>query len=905
MPQNIIFDQYSRYKACSDLLHLAGFVEGNSVLDVGSGPECLFGQFMADARMTYVDPLILSGSGLGRITGNIFDGELDGQSFNCVSAVDVLEHVPPEHRQAFMERMSSLGTNTLILGFPTSDSSDAFETDRAINDQYRAGFGLDYPWLEEHYRFGLPSLTETVEQLNHLGWHCQSVGHGHAPWLRDLLSFVVCAWDIPSLKNLVLEISEKFNSELYSYDFRPPCYRQFVIASRSPLPSINLADSSSKSVDEEKVFRALMEDAYRKYFPVSIRQMAASKDAVAERDAEILQLNGKIQEVSDWATDLNAVLAGRDAEILQLHVKVKEMSDKATDLNAVLAGRDAEILQLHVKVKEMSDKATDLNAVLADRDVEILQLNVKIQDLSESSKLLEEQVQNMPIADLNSNHADQIDSLNQVLAWQDVTSAKLSQKIEDQERALADKHAELMKMSDWAYGMMQELKYRNTALHVKLINKAANVKSTILERLANSILGDMVRYMRNIRRCRSDMVSLDTVRQALAGRDGHLIITFPIIDWDFRWQRPQQIVTRLRDRGNCVLYLAMSLTPLRRRFRSTKEAGTLLGFNELSHHIQQVWLHSACQINIYTDPLEGDDLLNISLGLEFLLQELKPNSIDYLIQFPGWWPVAKKLKELFGGRVVFDCMDDHAGFSTNTAQALETEQDLIRRADLVIVSSAILEDRCRMLNCNISHTKNGTEFEHFADPQKNGLLDHLADRPIIGYYGAISDWFDMEIVAYCAWQRPKWHFVLIGATTGANLDPVAGMSNVHFLGEKPYQALPGYLAYFDVCTIPFKLIPLTLATNPVKFYEYLSAGKPVVSVALPELLPYGDDCYIASDTPDFLVQVEKALAERNDHEKVLRRLQLARENSWDARVEIILASLTRCKPIPAEKTKAA
>ena len=90
---------------------------------------------MTDATMNYVDPLIQIGSGLRRIKGDIFSKELDDCSFDCVSAVDVLEHIPLDHRQAFLERFSSLGKNTLILGFPTSDSTDAQETDKAIDDQ--------------------------------------------------------------------------------------------------------------------------------------------------------------------------------------------------------------------------------------------------------------------------------------------------------------------------------------------------------------------------------------------------------------------------------------------------------------------------------------------------------------------------------------------------------------------------------------------------------------------------------------------------------------------------------------------------------------------------------------------------------------------------------------------------
>jgi O-antigen biosynthesis protein len=129
------------------------------------------------------------------------------------------------------------------------------------------------------------------------------------------------------------------------------------------------------------------------------------------------------------------------------------------------------------------------------------------------------------------------------------------------------------------------------------------------------------------------------------------------------------------------------------------------------------------------------------------------------------------------------------------------------------------------INQNTIQVKNGTEFEHFNQAVKNGKLSYLADKPIIGYYGAISDWFDIDMVEYCATQLPEYNFVMIGSTFGCDISRVETIPNIHFLGEIPYKELPGYYAYFDVCLIPFQIIPLTLATNPVKFYEYLSAGK--------------------------------------------------------------------------------
>jgi ubiquinone/menaquinone biosynthesis C-methylase UbiE/glycosyltransferase involved in cell wall biosynthesis len=482
-------------------------------------------------------------------------------------------------------------------------------------------------------------------------------------------------------------------------------------------------------------------------------------------------------------------------------------------------------------------------------------------------------------------------SLNQKIEEVSVLSILQHEKNTSLVQELNDKQVELMKMSDWAQSMALELNRRNVS-SVSNVGKTAIRRAGALarKRLAQSFLGDMVRHVRDSLRFREKQIPLEVIRQSVLDNHGRLIITFPIITWDFRWQRPQHIVSRLRDRGFSVLYVAMSLSPLGRRIRNNKDAVAQLAFNELAPHVNQIWLNSSEQLNIYTDPIEGDDLFNISIGLEAIISELRPKSIVYLVQFPGWGRIAQDLQKKLGGKVVFDCMDDHGGFSTNTEQALKTEEVLMENADLVITSSNLLEERVKLINPNTIQVKNGTEFDHFKNPIRNRQLDHLSDRPIIGYYGAISDWFDMSIVAHCALQRPDWNFVLIGATFGADLQPVAGLKNIHLLGEKPYKDLPGYLAYFDVCTIPFKIIPLTLATNPVKFYEYLSAGKPVVSVDLPELLAYKEDCYLACSPDEFLAQLERAYDERKDEKLIECRLKLASENSWDARVSAILES---------------
>jgi hypothetical protein len=98
----------------------------------------------------------------------------------------------------------------------------------------------------------------------------------------------------------------------------------------------------------------------------------------------------------------------------------------------------------------------------------------------------------------------------------------------------------------------------------------------------------------------------------------------------------------------------------------------------------------------------------------------------------------------------------------------------------------------------------------------------------------------------------------------------------------PYKDLPGYLYYFDVCIIPFRVVPLTMATNPVKFYEYISSGKPVVSVRLPEMEQYAEICYLYEGDAEFEKGIMAALNEK-DEAMVAKRIEVARNSSWDHR----------------------
>lgn len=481
--------------------------------------------------------------------------------------------------------------------------------------------------------------------------------------------------------------------------------------------------------------------------------------------------------------------------------------------------------------------------------------------------------------------------------------------------------SKLMEISDWSVSI-QKKDLENQRINQKLLSKdlenqqiIQNIqkeldqfnedfkkfeKNFILKLLKRIIfrkksfkeftLAKINQFFNNIRKKKSTISPSKLLPSEKNGQK-NLIIVFPIIPWDFRWQRPQQIMSRLSENGYTILNISMDFYPKGKKIKDVKEAQDILKYNELSHNCFEVILSSFNKLNIYKDKIKNEDLNNMILGLNAAIQKIKPDSIYYFIQFPAWWPIVDNLEKIHKGNILFDCMDEHSGFSNNSTTSLNNENTLIKKSDLVIASSDILKEKCSKINRHTKIIRNGSDFYHFNNPKKNGKLEKLQSKPIIGYYGAISDWFDSSIIEFCAKRKPNWNFVLIGSTLGANLKKLNSLKNVHLLGEINYKDLPGYFAYFDVCTIPFKLVPLTMATNPVKFYEYICSGKPVVSVNLPELIQYKKYCYLSNSKKIFLKNLELAYEQCDDEYKIMERIKLAKENSWDHRVEQIIKEI--------------
>jgi len=363
------------------------------------------------------------------------------------------------------------------------------------------------------------------------------------------------------------------------------------------------------------------------------------------------------------------------------------------------------------------------------------------------------------------------------------------------------------------------------------------------------------------------------------------LIVLPVIDWESRIQRPQQIALRFAQAGQRVFYMHTSF-----------HAGAQPIVRVLAENIFEIKLPAPQPVNLYKDSLPDAVAAAFENALAAVRRRFHISQAVCLVDLPFWTPLALRLRQRFGWKMVYDCMDYHRGFSSNSPQMLEQEDLLSQNSDLVLASSHFLLEEKSRHNSNTLRVPNGTDFDHFRYPPTN-LPPEMADLdgPVIGYYGAIADWFDTGLVAALAAARPDWNFTLIGSTLYADLEPLQGLHNVHLLGEMPYARLPAYLHAFDVAIIPFKATPLTQATNPVKLFEYLSAGKPVVATDLQELRHYAQYARLASAPEQWLAEIEGALQE-DTPALIQARLDFARQNTWAQRFAQIEAGIQELYP---------
>jgi len=252
--------------------------------------------------------------------------------------------------------------------------------------------------------------------------------------------------------------------------------------------------------------------------------------------------------------------------------------------------------------------------------------------------------------------------------------------------------------------------------------------------------------------------------------------------------------------------------------------------------------------------------------------------------------------------LVYHCVDEYSQFAGAGEDIAELEAELIRKSDLVITCTVPLLRSKSRLNPNTILVRHGVERDHFARAcdEDTPVPDEVArlPHPILGFFGLVADWVDLATLLRAAESFAHGSLVIVGDINNADHHALARLHarpNVHFLGRKPYEALPGYCKAFDVALLPFVKNELTENASPLKLREYLAAGLPVVTTDLPEaiavraLVPGG--VFLAATPEEFLDGIRAALEAGPGPSRA--RSEAMRRESWDAKVEQIETTLTR------------
>lgn len=357
------------------------------------------------------------------------------------------------------------------------------------------------------------------------------------------------------------------------------------------------------------------------------------------------------------------------------------------------------------------------------------------------------------------------------------------------------------------------------------------------------------------------------------------LICFSHLRWDFVWQRPQHLLSRLSKRFKIYFVEEPAFSELtdqpKLEVLPTPANPDIVVIRLILPGAEESWVGHGDK----TSQPVYNDLLSQFFKEQNIKQPLlwfyTPMALDFLQIIPDY-----KL-------LIYDVMDQLAAFKDAPVELLKREKDLLERADIVLTGGVSLYRSKLPFNKNTYLFPSGVEIEHYAtaaNPANFDLPPELEGRkkPILGYFGVIDERVDQPLLAYIANSRPDWTILLIGPVLKIDPGELPVADNLLYLGMRPYNVLPSYLAFFDVALIPFALNEATEYLSPTKTLEYLAAGKPVIATPINDVIElYGEVVRIAHNPNEFVEQVEATLKSNPDTNSG-RVAEILNRATWDS-----------------------
>jgi UDP-galactopyranose mutase len=353
-------------------------------------------------------------------------------------------------------------------------------------------------------------------------------------------------------------------------------------------------------------------------------------------------------------------------------------------------------------------------------------------------------------------------------------------------------------------------------------------------------------------------------------QSNHAIIVFSHLRWDFVYQRPQHLLSRLASSRRVIFIEEPDLNVSDRPEWSVREAAPNVLVAMPRTPSPARGFHS--DQTPYLKPLL----------LELLERE---NLTDYVVWFYTAMaaPLAAELKPL---AVVYDCMDELSAFAGAPRELLERESDLFKLADLVFTGGPSLYRAKKERHPHVHCFPSSVDAKHFA--AANGMTEAedqaSLPHPRLGFFGVIDERFDIELLKRIAEARPQWQFAIVGPVVKIDPATLPRNPNIHYFGQQSYKSLPAYLKGWDVCLLPFARNQATKFISPTKTLEYMAAGKMIVSTPIVDVAePYGEIVYLGGTHEEFIAACDRALAapreERSERQRKMR--EVLGRTSWD------------------------
>lgn len=340
----------------------------------------------------------------------------------------------------------------------------------------------------------------------------------------------------------------------------------------------------------------------------------------------------------------------------------------------------------------------------------------------------------------------------------------------------------------------------------------------------------------------------------------------PSVPWGYMFQRPQQIAKALSKLGNSVIYSVEGEYTVKpdRLVRGCKGLETnLYLYNDFRNGEFLKYLESPVIYRYWATQLNfGNSSFSLNSG---------------------------------NNPSIYDWVDDIDVYNYSKEQIFNHKQ-LVKSSNLLITTAENIYEKAYKERKDAILLPNACDYDFFANPipyfSKELVEFKKRYKAIIGYYGAIANWFDFELIKYCAQNNPEWLFLIVGETYPEVQSKTQniGKDNVVFWKRVSYEKLPFLLSNFDVAIIPFLINDITQSTSPVKIYEYLAGGKPVVSTDLQEVKKI-PKVFVAKNKAGFNEMLSEATRKSNDSEFLKNIKIYARENSWVNRANVIMQIL--------------